>query len=456
MACRLREVRAAIHGRAQLAGRMSLTLTACDGSAIVPNADCLSEEPTDLTFCECQMCQVYNQRTYATPSPPLENAMVTTVLQPAMESTHTLCLNHWTFFEISTAPPSDVQTWRDPELYVGSSIRAALGEDASTPRGIVLTLDTDYSQDQDRFTTVDAFLHLAPERPSTWYEVHHIDGFPAGVFKDTSARVDFAQQDSFTYTAGFAEGGATCSAVLPEKLYLGVRCGNPEGSKGSWNFQRLPCTFRVRYVLLPQLLVDGDAVGPVPIMMGSYHSYSVAVGGYDVLRYSIERVGDNLTSACNADGTECSSSGHGLIGTLYSSVNRCPTARGDASELTNGSRTAYVEWFCTQQGEEGRYFLAIRAATVLDPNGPVPGHVMYDGKRPVNPLVPRPGLQPNRLKAARGYYLLRVFHRAFEGGQIAPGEPRQVSQCVSQCVSHSVSQAVKESVSQRVSQSVSA
>lgn len=54
---------------------------------------------------------------------------------------------------------------------------------------------------------------------------------------------------------------------------------------------------------------------------------------------------------------------------------------------------------------------------------------MSDGTRPTLPMLPKPGQAPNRVKLARGYYSLTVFHRAFEAGEIAPGEARRA--CVS-------------------------
>ena len=56
------------------------------------------------------------------------------------------------------------------------------------------------------------------------------------------------------------------------------------------------------------------------------------MGGYDILRYEIERVGDNLTAACNADGTLCAiAPGHGLIGSVLGAVDGCP--RDTASKV---------------------------------------------------------------------------------------------------------------------------
>ena len=86
----------------------------------------------------------------------------------------------------------------------------------------------------------------------------------------------------------------------------------------------------------------------------------------------------------------------------------------------------HKEWFCTEANEHGRYYLAIEAADVLDPSGPVPGFVMHDGSHPGNAeLVPNPGRDSNSVKHARGYYVLRVAHRTFQDGPLLPGESRE-------------------------------
>ena len=127
-------------------------------------------------------------------------------------------------------------------------------------------------------------------------------------------------------------------------------------------------------------------------------------------------------------------------------------------------RYAHLEWFCTEPGEEGRYYLAVQAAPILDPEGPTPGYVMQDGSRPTASIVPNPGKDENRVKQAsgyytlvstdllrsptvshdlprssptistishhlisrqaRGYYTLRVTHWAFEAGPLVNGETR--------------------------------
>ena len=99
-----------------------------------------------------------------------------------------------------------MQVWQDSDLAGGSSIQAELGGTASTPRGLVLTVDTEYNEASERFSTVDALLYTSPTRPADWFEVHHIDGFPGAMFPP-STRLDFDQRDAFTYTARRSEMG---------------------------------------------------------------------------------------------------------------------------------------------------------------------------------------------------------------------------------------------------------
>ena len=139
------------------------SLLDCDGT---PNlrTECLLQE-TDLSFCECNLCQVYQRKSYESGmAPPLENSVATTNLVPGVESNHTLCLNHWTFLSLEIAPPSTLQSWRDPEVPEHSTISAALSSELSTPHQLILTLDTTYDVAADRFTTVDAFLYTSPVR----------------------------------------------------------------------------------------------------------------------------------------------------------------------------------------------------------------------------------------------------------------------------------------------------
>ena len=141
---------------------------------------------------------MYTQRDVLTASPALDNSVALTHLQPGRTSSHSLCLNHWTFFRLPTAAPTLLQHWQDADLDVSSTISAALGSEDSTPRGLVLTLDTSYDAEAERFTSVDAFLHLSPTLPNDYYRVHTFD-FPTSVFPAGTSRVDLFGRDSFTY-----------------------------------------------------------------------------------------------------------------------------------------------------------------------------------------------------------------------------------------------------------------
>ena len=416
------------------------SLAECNGE-IVTRTECLLQvDTTDLTYCECNLCQVYTTTDHFEPSPPLENSMAITHMRPGIESNHTLCLNHWTFFKFDTASPSVAQVWNDAEVRDSTRsgearIDAALGSLPTTPQQIVLTFDTAYNALYDRFTTVDAFLHLDDNLPNNWERVFEV-GYPAGAFTpgdppDTSRFVDFPKTDSFTYTIGYDETNPiTCTnRSMPRYFYMGVRCGNPVPNEGSWARQDTPCQFRVRYVMIPQYLTNGDVLGPLPMAPSTTHAYSVLVGGYDVIRFAIERVGDNLTYACQDYGLTCASNGGGVVGSVYYAINECPTREGGSGKarlLSNETQTMRQEWFCTAPGDEGRYYVALRAGPVFNAGGLQPGYVMFDGRRVMDPeLEPLPGQALNRLKPARGYYTVSVLHRAFQDGPMVPGEVRE-------------------------------
>ena len=61
----------------------------------------------------------------------------------------------------------------------------------------MLTLDASYDADAERFTSVDAFVHLSPELPASYYRVHDFD-YPNSAFAPGPKRVDFFGSDSFT------------------------------------------------------------------------------------------------------------------------------------------------------------------------------------------------------------------------------------------------------------------
>lgn len=210
-----------------LFGAGAVDLSSCDGRINLYDDDCQLEDlPTDLSFCRCQLCQVYQQRTG--PSSGLDNSIMTTHLQAGMESEHELCLNHWTFFRISTHVPETKQMWFERDIDQNATISAALGSSPSTPQTLIVTLDTEYDEAADRFTTIDAFFHLSSTLPDNWFQVHHVEPgllYPHSVFTDSTMLVEFKQQDSFTYTMGLDDGTPDCSAHLPEEaFYLAVRC----------------------------------------------------------------------------------------------------------------------------------------------------------------------------------------------------------------------------------------
>ena len=271
----------------------AVTLADCDGNTNLYDAACIDMTLTDLSFCRCQLCQVYQQRTVIGVSPDNVNSVTMTHLPAGNETEHELCLNHWTFFRMETTPPS-VQQWLERDVGKASTIATARGLEASTPHALTITLDTQYNADAQRFTTVDAFLHLSPTLPARWGEVHYAANaqeYPRSVFTDASTYVELFQRDSFTYTLGLDDTSTTCAAPLPDgALYLAVRCGAPNGRQNGgqhYGNQDEPCRFRVRYMLVPQHLSDGDALGPLPLAPGDAHTYSVPVGGYDVLQYTL-------------------------------------------------------------------------------------------------------------------------------------------------------------------------
>ena len=65
-----------------------------------------------------------------------------------------------------------------------------------------------------------------------------------------------------------------------------------------------------------------------------------------------------------------------------------------------------------------------QAATVFDPFGPIPGYVLHNGLQSGTRFTPNPGRDNNRVKEARGYYILQVAHRGFVDGAIAVNETR--------------------------------
>ncbi len=154
------------------------------------------------TFCECNLCQVYSPITRNQPSPPLENAIFLTNLQAGVESNQTLCLNHWTFYRVSTLAPPFEQRWHEDLLDTPSHVPPL--PDLEIPRTVTITFDTDWDSDADRFTTVDAFIYEAG-LPSAWFEVHRKGekDYPQSIFSADKYRTEYNLVDSFTHVIGF-------------------------------------------------------------------------------------------------------------------------------------------------------------------------------------------------------------------------------------------------------------
>ena len=99
--------------------------------------------------------------------------------------------------------------------------------------------------------------------------------YPNSIFTDASLITTLSLKDSLTYTIGFDSTTSNCAESLPQYMYLALRCGNPTQNSGSWAVLDTPCSFRVRYVLVPQHLSGGDILGPLPVAQSGFHTYSV-------------------------------------------------------------------------------------------------------------------------------------------------------------------------------------
>ena len=72
----------------------------CDGSVNVPEA-CLFEDNT-LSYCECNRCQTYKATEVYGGTPSQGPGISTSYMLPGVQSNHSLCLYHWTFFKVPT------------------------------------------------------------------------------------------------------------------------------------------------------------------------------------------------------------------------------------------------------------------------------------------------------------------------------------------------------------------
>ena len=411
--------------------RAASATTGCDGSVNVPE-ECLFEDNT-LSYCECNLCQTYKMTEVYGGTPSIGPGISTSHMIPGVQSNHTLCLYHWTFFKVPTRSPGH--------------------DGVDEPKGVVFYLDTDFKSEQNRFTSVDVLEVTRGALPDAWSDVHTL-AYPKDAFglnqityspegRPMSWRGDGARwllkQDSYMYTAGYDDEGEGCRGTQKEFMYVGVRCGDQQDSSG-WVWPDQPCKFKVRLEHLPYELRGGDTFDKVPIQPGTTHFYWLHVGEYDVVRIHFARQGNNLTASTNDAGCpECvQSNGHGLIGVLRFDVDACPSGGNARQEhaLGNGTTEMTLEWFCTQGGEGGRYTLGLEAAAIFDPDGGAPGYEFPDGSKAAGTpeqleknRMFNPGGNDNQLRAARGSYRISVFHLTFNAGPIAAGERR--SGCIS-------------------------
>lgn len=407
--------------------RLAAAVMGCDGSATAIDECNLPEDENTLSYCECNYCQTYGTPIVAfggnPPGGSFDSDFAGVTLSwivPGIQSNHTLCLLHWAFIKV-------------PTTHVN-----AQGEVEG--QGVVVSIDTEYDAGENRFTSVDILEITSGSLPEAYASVH-TENYPYDVFGLAQSYADgpwegnrgghklFFKQDSYMYSSGYDPEGEQCRGGQPEFLYFGVRCGNnDEGITDTWDVPDEPCRFTVNVHLLPYELEAGDLLDNVPIQQGTTHYYGMAVGEYDVLRVSFERLGNNLT-ATDLEGNVVATSGHGLIGNLLFDVDNCPTweKHMEYHALTNMSKSVVREWFCTTAGEGGRYTLALEAAPVFDPSGGAPGHEYPDGGKPKGApdrLDFNPGGRDNQLRPARGHYRLEIFHVAFTAGPIGVGEVR--------------------------------
>ena len=198
----------------------AVVLSQCDGSVNVPE-ECLFDDNT-LSYCECNLCQTYRQTEVYGGTPSNGPGISTSYMIPGVQSNHSLCLHHWTFFKVPTRSPGH--------------------DGVDEPKGVVFYLDTDYKSDQMRFTSVDVLEITRGALPDGWSEVHSLD-YPKDVFglnqityspdgKPIAWAGDRARwllrQDSYIYTSGYDDEGEGCRGAQKEFVYIAVRCGNPQ------------------------------------------------------------------------------------------------------------------------------------------------------------------------------------------------------------------------------------
>ena len=149
------------------------------------------------SFCECNYCQRHTEIVHEGPSPEMtSNGVIVSHLPPGVETNQTLCLRHWTFIRMQTHPAGKAQSYYDADVSEAGSISAG-GAEAGTGYTLLLTMDTDYKDLYQRFTTVDAFVYKSATLPAAYLEVNNLDGeYPSAVFTDATLLTSFDLRDS--------------------------------------------------------------------------------------------------------------------------------------------------------------------------------------------------------------------------------------------------------------------
>ena len=285
-------------------------------------------------------------------------------MESGVSQTERLCARMWRWFKM---PTTGTRTRRYTEQQVGAdgvTRSVQLSEDITERMSIVIELNTQWYQKQNRYPSVDiVYANGLLNLPSLWSNPNLFD--PAVAVSQRENELGYySSRDAWTFTLGYetevrnaevqsfssraalpqfgcARAEEQCERVctnftnfldptgcsqvctltdmLAEMVWVGVRC--------SWGVGKVPCYFDLEYTLLPRHMSDGDALEAV-IGPGETHYFVVELGPFDVLAFELTRRGvldDNfdLTEE-SVDGVTRAPAGHGIIGWFLGARDRCP------------------------------------------------------------------------------------------------------------------------------------
>ena len=420
-------------------------------------------------------------------------------MQPAVSQTERLCARMWRWFKM---PTTGTRARRYTEQQVGAdgvTRPVELIEELEETMGIVIELNAQWYQKANRFPSVDiVYANGDVNLPLNWENPS--DFKPDDVIVKRENVVGyFESQDAWTLTLGYetdknAEGfsrlspqfgcgraGEVCEQVCTDPInatgcedvctvmdlmadfvWVGVRC--------SWGVGKVPCYVDLEYTQLPRHLSDGDAL-QAPIAAGETHYFVVDLGAFDVLAFELTRRGDNLTTNIldvETGVTSRAPAGHGLIGWFLGARDRCPRREETVADaipyswplsgaspppsplysaevvdsLDEAAGPFGLNFFCTQEVEQGRYAFAVAAASDLGPfempfepskggSNCKDGYVGPEGKplfdsygSPGSMPACNPNLNNNELKRNVGRYGLSLRHKRFVDGGLSGQEVR--------------------------------